>query len=303
MNLVSLSLCGILLKPVVTPSQVMHEIYSNTYDCELVQENFNQNVTSLSSVHLYRYFPGNSKFWPIFTADKLPSKEFDEYVKHGIKPGVVIPLSAAENVNLDTYRRFLNASKKGAIIILEGRHGGKGELYSVSTFATALGLRPQMYLKNFYLTDGFMLYEPGSFLLNNDLESRYLTLPNGIHIVGDKSIIPTSKQMSYGEGLQAVINPAFDKKIVQHIAYPPLGVEWVYAGSHFKSSPTGLETSFLGHLLVLTTLVAVPLGLLFEGDLPDLFSLGATTISYVSVVFGSLLVMLFVVAILRNRSR
>ncbi|MDP1539401.1 MAG: hypothetical protein Q8L72_01950 [Moraxellaceae bacterium] len=299
MSLISLSLCGILLQPSLTPAPMLEQVYEDTYGCLL--EVAEASPKAINPNQLYRYFPGDSKYWPVFTADHIPSKAFDSYIDSNVKPGIVIPLSSTKNFSFSTYKAFRSAVKRGAIVIVQGQTANQSELYSAATFALAVGLRPQLFLKNNHLEDSFLTYESGSYLFNNESNTLHLPVPNGLHIVQEKTVIPLSSTKNYGSGLQAIVNPSFDPQIVESIEYPPLGVEWTYAGSHFISSPEGLKTGPMGHAWTLITLIAVPIGVFLAGDLPNFFAMGATTISYVSVVFGSLLIGLFIIAIIRSR--
>lgn len=299
MSLVSLSLCGILLLPTLNPSPTLEALYKDTYQCDL--ERTEPNREAIPANQLYRYFPGEVKYWPVFTADRVPSNEFNAYLDQNIKPGIIVPLSSSKKFNFTTYKKLRAAVEKGAIVVVQGQAANRNELYSAATFASAVGLRPQVFLKNNHLDESLLSFEVGSYLINNESNSLHLPVPNGTHVIASSTVTPLGPQKNYGEGLQAVLNPEFDPMIVESADYPPLGVEWTYAGSHFVSTPQGLETGPMGHAWVLVTLIAVPIGVFLAGDLPNFFAMGATTISYVSVVFGSLLIGLFIVAIFRSR--
>lgn len=299
MSLISLSLCGVLLKAYHQPSLILESLYQSKYSCNF--EESAPEANAISANELYRHFPGEPKLWPVFTADKLPSKSFDKYISEGVKPGIIIPSISAANFNFSTYLNLKSAAKKGAIVVIEAKEDKIIELYSAATFASAVGLRPQIFLINGHLDESILGYEKGVFLINNSNDSLYLPVPNGVHTINNKNIAPLDYKINYSSGLQAVLNPNFNTIILKNLDYPPLGVEWIYAGSHFSSNPDGLDTTAIGHTWIMLTLIAVPIGRIFSGELPDIFVIGASTISYVSVLFGSLLIIIFIFAMLRSR--
>ncbi len=303
MNLVSLNLCGILLQPVLAPSPVLEAIYHDSYGCTLESGEASSSTTTVtvSPTKLYRFFPGQPTYWPVFDISQIHQEDYNRYIDAGIKPGIILPSSLTKAMSLKNYWKLRDATKDGAIVIVQGSTFNSKELYASATFASAIGLRPQLFLKNNHLDSLFVNFDSGNYIFNNENYTHHLPVPNGIHTVHNKNVIPMSTYKTYGNGIQAILNPKFDQLIVENTEYPPLGVEWTFAGSSFISTPESLKTNLAGHAWTLFTLIAVPIGMYLTGDLPSLLPMAANIASSISIIFGLLLIGLLVIAIIRSR--
>ncbi|MDP1539387.1 MAG: hypothetical protein Q8L72_01880 [Moraxellaceae bacterium] len=302
MNLVVLNLCGVLLQPVLAPSPALEAIYRDSYGCNFESSSEGAlNSTTVSPAKLYRFFPGKPTYWPVFDPYHIDQENYNFYINAGIKPGIILPDSLTKNISIKEYRKIRGAIKDGAIVIVQGTTFNSKELYASATFASAIGLRPQLFLKNNHFDSSFNDFDSGSYIFNNEVYTHHLPVPNGIHKVNNKHVIPMSTYKTYGHGMQVIRNPTFDPLIVENIEYPPLGVEWKFAGSRFVSTPESLETSLVGHAWALFTMIAIPIGAYLTGELPSLFPVAANLASSFSVLFGLLLIIIFVFAIFRNR--
>ncbi|SHE39565.1 hypothetical protein SAMN02745117_00230 [Lampropedia hyalina DSM 16112] len=336
MILTHILLCSLILEPAPAPQPLLVQLYVQEYGCHPLrglpdkvpaldapeQEPSDGDGTAaplpgrvaklevaqavVAMRDIGSYFPAEQRWWPLFTDRQAAQPIYRQMLGAGVKPGVLLPENPLEILKPSTYRFYYQAVQEGAIVVQPMRNHQFDHFAARASFASALGLRPLAALVVDGWSDNLLAAGKGAYLIDHRGSSGYggLPVPARQHEVQGRYIYHASDTLPHGGGFAVVIDPQYwPDGGVGRVDYPELGLSWEYLNSDFHSRLEGLETSPMGHVLAMATLLSVPVGLFFATPWPNVLQWVGTSISWVSLVIGAGLLLLLILAALRRLRR
>lgn len=292
-----LNICGVLVSVQQFPDAVLQEIYKQQYHCQIVQQRRSAaaDLPVQAADQINRYFPDESRWWPLYTLDQVKSDSFKRMIQHGIQPGIIIP---HEYVNWERYKTAKDAVRQGAIPVIEYRETDPQNFAADAVFSTALGLRPLAA----YVSSGWdpnLLTQPkGSYIIQHAANDQLPLPAREIHYQQHIFYNATVNTQS-AAGNQIIINPP-DSIPLDSIDYPQFGISWRFHGIDFHSDEQRIRTNIFGYVLLPLSLINIPMNLILNTHYPNILSVAGSSISWVSLLLGIGLLLLLVISIIRR---
>ncbi|MCH7336910.1 hypothetical protein [Acinetobacter sp. NIPH 2699] len=291
-----LNICGLLIATEHFPDTTLQQFYQQYYHCTIQPAKTDLRSQIQSPQAVTQLFSYPETWWPIFTADQLQSDSFKQLIEKGVKPGVILP---DNYFSLIEYYQIKKAVNAGAIpIALFQMHHSK-YFASKATFSTALGLRPLAALIETGWDENLIAQPAGNYIIQSD-DRNHLSIPARKIQHHQHYFYQASTDSSQTSGYQVLINPPIDMPVT-NIEYPQLGISWNLNKIKYTSTTTGVETNIFGYLMIVMSTIVIPLDYLLTSHFPSLLSSFGSSISWISLLLGGILLLLLNIAIIRRR--
>lgn len=290
-----LNVCGLILMTQTAPDVTLQQFYQKYYQCNIDVDAQPNQTPWPSSQDISMFFPEPREWWPIFTVDQLNSPSYKRIIKQGIKPGILLP---NEYFKFTTYWKVKNAVYDGAIPVALFESDHPYYFGAKATFSTAIGLRPLAALLKTGWDPNLNTVPAGTYIIQSQ-NNNTLPLPTREIQSNQHYFYHAQEKSEYGNGYQVIINPSADIDL-NNIRYPHLGVSWNFNHILYTSTPIEIQTSFLGYLFIFGSIVVIPLDIILGSHYPDLLSTFGSSISWISLLLGGVLLLILVISIIRR---
>ncbi|MDQ9021192.1 hypothetical protein RFI02_08750 [Acinetobacter sichuanensis] len=292
---VLLNVCGLILSTQTIPDTTLTQFYQQYYQCD-IQVLAQEDTTSLAPQYsLSAYFPNVRQWWPVFTIDQVGSASYKRIIQHGIKPGLILP---NEYFNIRNYYKAKKAVSEGAIPLALYESRQPHYFASKATFSTAIGLRPLGAFTTTGWDNNLNLQPAGTYIVQNQNNN---TLPLPTREILDRShyFYHAQQNTEQGNGYQVIVNPSTSISL-DNIRYPKLGIAWTFNDIDYLSTPEQIQTNAFGYLFIVLSTVVIPLDFILPRTYPDVLRFFGSSISWISLLLGGILLLIFIVSIFRK---
>lgn len=279
------------------PDPTLQQIYQQTLNCSITQVHTTTsvNLPSIAVSQINNFFPHEIYWWPVYTTDEINSKSFRRVISSGIKPGIIL---SNEHLSFKQYQKAKYAVLQGAIPVLEYAPQYTASFSNKAMFYTALGLRPLAA----YIPTGWnpnVLSRPkGTYIFQNTKKNEFPLPTREIFFQGHN--LYAAQASSYNlTGTQIVINPPDDMPL-NNIIYPKFNISWQFHGVAFTSTQHGIDTSFLGYILIPLSLLSIPIDVIVNSRYPNILTSLGTSISWISLLLGLVLLVVLIISIIKR---
>ncbi len=289
-----MNICGFLIATHQYPDPTLEYFYRQYYGC-YIRTVERSTPTLHSPLEIAMIVPQQQHWWPVFTIDQAQSPSFKRIIEQGIKPGIILP---DQHFSFRQYFKLKKAVEQGAIPIAIYQVEQPNYFAARATFSTALGLRPLMALVQSGWDENLISQPSGSYLIQTQLNAA-LPLPAREIKYQQQYFYNTNIYTGFEAGYQVVINPPSDAPLM-NIKYPQMGIQWKLNGIDYQSSVDGIDTGILGYLFIVLSVVIIPLDFIFATNYPNILSTFGSSISWLSLFLGGILLLLLIAAIIRK---
>ena len=293
---VLLNICGVLVATTNLPDPTLQQFYQQYYHCTITPAKSALAAQIQTPQAVTDFFPEPATWWPVFTVDQLQSDSFKQLIQQGIKPGIILP---DQYFSVVDYYRIKKAVNAGAIPVAFYRMRRSKYFAAKATFSTAIGLRPLAALVETGWDENLIAQPAGSYIVqskgNDDLAVPARKIQYQHHYF--YQALADSSQTS---GYQVLINPPTDMS-VNNIEYPQLGISWHLGNVQYNSTPESVQTNLFGYFLLAMSTIVIPLDYIFSTHYPSLLSSFGSSISWISLLLGGLLLAILIISIIRRR--
>lgn len=279
------------------PDPALQEIYQKSLNCPItqIQSGISPNLPTFPINQINNFFPHEIQWWPLYTSDEINSKSFKRMLAHGIKPGIIL---SNQHLSLKQYQQEKYAVLQGAIPVLEYNPQYPNYFNSKALFYTALGLRPLAAYISTGWNPNILSHGNGTYIFKNT-DTHQLPLPTRTISFKNQTFYAAQLNPHTLTGTQIIINPPNNIPL-NNIIYPQLKISWQFHGVTFTSTKDGIETSFLGHILIPLSLLAIPIDVILNSHYTDILSSVGTSISWISLFLGLVLLLILIISIIKR---
>ncbi|MFW1951164.1 hypothetical protein [Acinetobacter beijerinckii] len=293
---VIINICGVLIATSNFPDPTLRSFYQDYYHCKIEPTEDESSYEIQHTETIYHLFPKNATWWPIFTSDQLDSESYKNIVRHGINPGVILP---NDYFSFIEYFKIKKAVNEGAIPIALYQMKTPKYFAAKATFSTAIGLRPLGAMIETGWDQNIISQPAGNYFIQSK-NSNDLNVPARVIQYKQQFFYNTTIDPTQSSGYQIILNPPLNMS-VNNIQYPNLGISWKIHNTNYRSTTEGIETNLLGYVFIVLSIVVIPLDYIFSAHYPSLLSTFGSSISWISLLFGGILLLILIISIIRRR--
>lgn len=297
----TLLICGYLVGPARMPNALVQDLYAHSVGCQIAATSPHAERL-IPPENLNDLFPASTSFWPVFTGDAAQERALREYLRSGVKPGLLLPADLLDLNKPWVLMRYRRAAAAGAIPILQISKPQQ-DIAAMATLAAAFSLEPQAVWVTKPIAPSLTWKTASTYISDAEADENRQQLPwpnREIAIAGNHYYAGHHTLHAYG--FAVIKNPPTDWIGVVPIRHPQLGMHWKFGETPFETN-TELSTSLFGRLVLLSALFTGMIAAPFVRPLPSFFSLMGYSLSWLSIVVGAVLLLILLTGVYRNRKR